>query len=348
MLTFQPMDLTDPVYHPNNKVSSLNKFFASLLNDQRNIPFVHFIILVMLTTLPWAVLLFIPGMFHWWLAGLYFLYNAVFLMGPFILMQHNTAHKKLFINKDKYLNNIIPWILGPFFGLTPETYMAHHIGMHHPENNMDDDESTTMYCQRDSFKDFAKYFIAFFFFGFHRLYIYLKLKKRKRLIRRMLLGEGTYFLLTIILLFINWKASVTVFVIPFVFTRFMMMAGNWAQHAFIDSQFPDNCYKNSITCINSAYNKKCWNDGYHIGHHIYPWMHWTEMPQEFLKNINVYKAEDAIVFRKVDYFAIWFMLMTKNYKRLAKYYVQLNPEMNRSNSDVINLLKERAKKFISK
>jgi fatty acid desaturase len=301
-------------------------------------------VLVMLTTVPFAILLFIPGFFKWWLAVLYFVYY-VYLMGPFILMQHNVAHKKLFKRKYDYLNNVIPWFLGPFFGLTPETYFAHHIGMHHPENNMPEDLSTTLKSQRDSFLDFMKYFLRFFFMGIMDLFYYLKRKKRNKILWKMVLGEGTYIILTILLLFINWKATVTVFIIPFVFTRFMMMAGNWAQHAFIEKKEPGNCYKNSITCINSFYNKRCWNDGYHIGHHIYPWMHWSDMPGEFLNNFDKYMKEDAIVFRKLDYFMIWFFLMTKNYSSLAKYFVELNPERNRSRSEVIDLLRERTRRF---
>ncbi len=345
MNTAIPIIITDPVYLPHKNLSRINVFLSSLLNDPRNLAFLYFIILVMLTTIPCGLLLFFPGIFHWWLAIPYFLYNVIFLMGPFILMQHNAAHKMLFKRKYKFLNNLIPWILGPFFGLTPETYFAHHIGMHHPENNLPPDLSSTMKCRRDSIIDFTKYFFRFFFFIIPELSAYLLHKKRKKIFRRMIIGEGIYILFIIFLLFVNWKASVTVFLIPLVFTRFMMMAGNWAQHAFIDAEAPDNCYRNSITCINSGYNKRCWNDGYHIGHHLYPWMHWTEMPGEFLNNFEKYKMEDALVFKKLDYFLIWLLLMTKSYTTLSNYYVELNPENPRSKEEVFNLLKERTKKL---
>jgi len=345
MNTSISITLTDPVYHEQKSVNGLSKFFASLLNDSRNVPFVYFMLLVMLTTIPFAVVLFIPGMFNWWLAIPYFLYNVIFLMGTFILMQHNVAHNALFRRKYKLLNNIIPWVLAPFFGLTPETYFAHHIGMHHPENNLPPDLSCTMKSRRDSFGDFMSYFLRFFFWVIPDLSIYLKRKNRKKILRRMLTGESAYLVFVIILLFVNWKAAIVVFLFPMVFTRFMMMTGNWAQHAFIDSEAPENCYRNSITCINSGYNKKCWNDGYHIGHHLYPSLHWTEMPEEFLKNIEKYKSEDAIVFRKLDYFMIWFLLMTKNYTSLSKYYVELNTENPRSKEEVIHLLKKRTKRF---
>ncbi len=345
MITAIPITITDPVYHPEKGMSRLNQFIASLLNDARNLPFVYFSILLLFTTVTGGVLLFIPGIFHWWLAGLYFLMNVSLFMGPFILMLHNTSHNILFKRKYKFLNYIIPWIIGPFFGLTPETYFAHHIGMHHPENNLPPDLSTTMKSQRDSFGDFMKYFLRFFFIGMPELSYYLKKKNRIKLLKRLLSGEFSYILLSILLLFVNWKADLMVFIIPLVFVRFMMMAGNWAQHAFIDQNAAENCYKNSITFINSSYNKRCWNDGYHIGHHLYPKKHWTDMPEEFLKNIEKYKNEDALVFRKIDYFTIWFFLMTKNYNALSKYYVELNAEKPRNKNEIIDFLKERTRKF---
>ena len=141
------------------------------------------------------------------------------------------------------------------------------------------------------------------------------------------------------------RATFVVFVFPIIFTRFMMMAGNWGQHAFIDPATPANCYRNNITCVNSPYNKQCFNDGYHIGHHHYPTMHWTDMLVNFMENINSYLKEKAIVFRKLDFSMVWFLLMSKSYGTLAKYYVDLNPNQPKSKSEIIALLKERTRKI---
>ena len=122
-----------------------------------------------------------------------------------------------------------------------------------------------------------------------------------------------------------------------------MMAGNWAQHAFIDASKPADIYNNSITCINTIYNKKCFNDGYHIGHHLRPYLHWTEMPSNFELNIDIYKKNNAIVFSGLDYFQIWFLLMIKNYKKLAANYVELGEI--KSKEEIIILLKNRTKKI---
>ena len=92
-----------------------------------------------------------------------------------------------------------------------------------------------------------------------------------------------------------------------------MMAGNWGQHAFIDPADPANNYTNSVSCINAVYNQKCFNDGYHIGHHVKPHLHWTEMPVDFEKNINKYTEHQSLVFEKIDHFAVWFLLMVNRY-----------------------------------
>jgi hypothetical protein len=149
-------------------------------------------------------------------------------------MLHNTSHRVLFKRKYGFLNKLIPWVLGPFFGETPESYFAHHVGMHHPENNLSEDLSSTMKFQRDSFRDFMRYFLQFFIFVIKDLSFYLKRKGRKKLRQKFLSGESSWYVVVALLLVFNWQATIVVFIFPLVFTRFMMMAGNWGQHAFID------------------------------------------------------------------------------------------------------------------
>jgi len=109
------------------------------------------------------------------------------------------------------------------------------------------------------------------------------------------------------------------------------MMGNWAQHAFVDQDEPDNDYKNSITCINSSYNRQC-----HIGHHANPNMHWTDMPTDFLKNKQKDINNQAIVFEGLDYNQIWFFLVTKQYASFVDIGNQFETQ-----EDVVALLKSR-------
>ena len=182
-------------------------------------------------------------------------------MGPFILMLHNTSHRTLFKRPWGWMNKYIPWVLGPFFGESPETYFAHHVGMHHAENNLEDDLSTTLPYRRDSLPHFLAYFFLFFFGALVQLLTYFAKKRRYSLLLRCALGETLFYVAVGGLFFVNWRATLIVFVIPFLITRFAMMAGNWGQHAFVDEAAPANNYRNSITCINTRYNRRCFNDG---------------------------------------------------------------------------------------
>jgi fatty acid desaturase len=336
------LELTDPGYVHRVKYNFWESFFISLIRDERDLPFIKLSLRILLLVIPVALLLFFH--FSWWLAVPFLVFNIATGLGPFILMLHNTSHRKLFKQEYDVLNKLIPWVLGPFYGETPETYFGHHIMMHHAENNLIDDLSCTMNYQRDNFIDFLKYFFLFFIFGMSDLSFYFKRKNRWKLIRKILLGEIGFLAMCIVLWHYNWQATLVVFVLPFIIARFGMMAGNWGQHAFIDANDPGNNYKNSITCINCNYNKICFNDGYHIGHHLRPNMHWTDMPGELQKNIDKYKQNDAIIFRELDFFVIWFLLVSHNYKTLASKYVDINEKFT-SQEEIILFLKERTAKM---
>lgn len=333
------IELTDPIYHNKENGRALDGFVLKFINDKRDLPFVYLTLRITATVVPFAAVLFFVSGLHWFFYAAYFaLY--IFFLGPYILMLHNTCHRKLFKKQYSAFTKYIHWFLGLFFGQTPETYFHHHIAMHHAENNLEEDLSSTMRYRRDSIRSFLQYLIHFYFLGVLHLSFYFSKKNRHKFAWRVLTGESIYILLMIGLCFYNLPATLVVFVLPLLFTRFSMMAGNWAQHAFIDEKQPENVYTNSITCINTVYNKKCFNDGYHIGHHLRSSLHWTEMPADFLKNIEKYRLNKAVVFAGLDYFQIWFLLMTKNYAYLSKRFVTLT-DQPAANKEIQAFLKSR-------
>jgi len=340
-------DITDPTYVHPGKVSKLDKYFLSLLKDERDLPFVYLTLSISFTLIPLAILLFLPMVsgWLWWLCAVAYLYfNNFRFKGPFGLMLHCTSHRVFFKREYGLFNHYLPWVLGPLFGQTPETYYSHHIGMHHPENNMPDDDSCTMFYQRDSLRGFGMYFSSFFFIGIFNLANYFIKKKRRKLLIRSVRGELIFILGCVGLCFINWPATLVVFILPFVTSRVIMMMGNWAQHAFIAAEDPDNAYKNSITCINTKYNHKCWNDGYHISHHVKPNMHWTEHPLYFRKTIDNYVANDAIVFDGIHFLHVFVFLVRKRYDLLAKYFVNIG-DRYKTDEEIIEFLKLRTQKI---
>lgn len=334
---------TDPIYLPKAKDSAFDRFFSKFINDKRDLPFVYFILQANVVVIPFAAYLFVPGAFRWWLAVAYLAVALLGFMDRYILILHNTSHRPLFKPRYGFLNKYLPWVLGPFFGETPETYFAHHLGMHHPENNLPDDLSSTMRYQRDSLWHWLRYYQHFFWGILFELTAYMWKRRRYRLIRRMLCGEFAFYALVATLCFVNWRATLVVFVIPFLLARFLMMAGNWAQHAFVDASDPANCFKNSLTVINCRYNRRCFNDGYHIGHHRKANRHWTEMPVEFEQDRAQYAANQAIVFEGIDFFVVWALLMLKRYDVLARHFVRLGRDL--SDEQVIALLKDRTRRI---
>jgi hypothetical protein len=329
----------DPVYRPGQTTERQARIAERFICDRRDIPFLKLMAVQSATVISTGVALFFQHAFSWWLAGVH-VALVIYFMGPFILMLHNTSHRRLFREPWGWMNRYIPWVLGPFFGESPEAYFTHHVGMHHPENNLEEDLSTTLPYRRDSFVGFLRYFLHFMFLGLFELAHYFAARRRRVLLWRTLVGELSFYVLAIALWFVSWRADLVVFVAPLIITRFAMMAGNWAQHAFIDESSPENNYRNSITCINSTYNRRCFNDGYHIGHHLKATRHWTELPEEFTRNVSTYEKEGAIVFAGIDFFGVWCCLMLRRYEWLAARFVQLG-EAARSPGEIIELLRNR-------
>ncbi|HRE91384.1 MAG TPA: fatty acid desaturase [Myxococcota bacterium] len=333
------IELTDPTRRADF-YDKLDPMLKPLVKDPRDLPFVVLTFTALLVLVPFAVFMFASPGFSPWFAVAYLGILFLGFIDKYTLMLHCTSHRRLFAKHVDWMNHLIPAVLGPFMGQTPYTYFAHHIGMHHHENNLAEDLSSTLSYRRDSLRGFLHYFGRFFFFGIFELTRYQARRGRWKLFRMALVGELGWVLGVVLLAWLNFWATFTVFIVPFVMIRFLMMAGNWAQHAFVDAAAPENPYKNSLTCINSRYNRRAYNDGYHAGHHVKANRHWTEMPDDFRNNLARYRDEDAIVFTGLDYFQIWALLMAKRYKTLARHFVDLR-EVKRSEDEVVALLKER-------
>jgi fatty acid desaturase len=318
-----------------------------LINDPRDLPFVHLMIACSITALLGLSLYpisraLLPGPSFWLVAGVYLLIWAFWTLDRFILMLHCTSHRILFRREHGWLNHVIPVVLGPFFGETPQTYFCHHMGMHHPENNLADDLSSTMPFQRDRFGHWLAYYLRFLALVMLELPLYFVRRKQNKMALRVLIGEGSFWLVIgLLAAFVDWRATLAVFVIPVLMVRTLMMAGNWAQHAFVDPAHPADPYRNSITCIDSRYNRRCFNDGYHIHHHVKPRCHWSELPGEFETNRTLYGEKDAVVFRGLDFFLVWVLLMTGRYRALAKAFVQLPGAPERSEAEIVEFLHTR-------
>ena len=324
-----------PAYGP----SGLHAWSVKALYDPRDEVFVRLTLKALLVMVPLVAALVFR--FHWALAAAYAA-AWVWLLPQVILMLHNTMHRP-FIRRPRALSHAHPYVMSFLFGI-PTGYMEHHVGMHHVENNLPPDLSSTMQYQRDNFFHFLHYFGKFFFGSVVTLPAYLTRKKRGMLARRALMGELIHWAVIGLACAWDWRTGVVVFAVPYFAVRFLMMMGNWGQHAFIDQNDPGNSLVNSITCINAGYNHKAFNDGYHIGHHVKSNRHWTEMPADFTANVDVYARAGCVVFTGLDFFLVSLLLFTHQHRFLARRFVRLDGSP-RTDDDVVEFLKSRLKPF---
>jgi fatty acid desaturase len=334
-----PLVLTDPHSAPTYGNGPLSRWCQRHLEDARDEVFVR----LTLTAIPLQIALMgglwfavhrphVPA----WIPMAAYLALWGWLVPPMILMLHCTMHRPFV--KVRALAKLHPYVVAFLFGM-PTAYREHHTGMHHVEDNLGEDLSSTLRYRRDSFLDFLRYFSRFFFLIVIELPSYLRRRRRFQLARKALFGELAQYAVNIAAVVIDWRFGLAAFVMPWVLCRLMMMVGNWGQHAFINLERRNNGLSNAITCVNSGYNARCFNDGYHIGHHLRANMHWSEMPGELVANKEKYLANDAIVFKGLDFFAVSVLLWTNQYRTLARRFVRLGAPM--TDDEVIALLKKR-------
>lgn len=335
--------LTDPTEAPRYADGPLTRWCARALHDPRDAVFVRLSLKAGGTMALGMVVLW-----QAWQTGFLppLLVSAVYLaiggwwLAPVILMLHNTMHRP-FIRSPRWLGLAHPYVMSFFFGI-PTGFAQHHVGMHHVEDNEADDLSSTMRYRRDSFLGFLHYFGRFLFFILGELAAYLVRKRRYRMARRAVAGELGHWAVIAAACAADWRFGVVAFVIPTLAVRFAMMVGNWGQHAFLNTDRPNDGLSNAFTCINSGYNRRAFNDGYHIGHHLKQSRHWTEMPQDFEDQRAAYIAADAVVFSGLDSFLVSILLWTRQWKVLARHFVRLDGKP-RSDEDVIAMLKARTR-----
>jgi hypothetical protein len=73
--------------------------------------------------------------------------------------------------------------------------------------------------------------------------------------------------------------------------------------------------------------------------------HWRDHPASFLRAKEQYQAQGALVFQNIDYLAITFRLLRKDYDHLAKCLLPIGDQVGKSHQEIVSLLKRKTRRF---
>ena len=289
------------------------------------------------------------GLYHHfsYLHGVLHAIMQVWYTGSYTLMMHQHIHMGGVLNrKYAWFDKSFPYILDPLHGHTWNSYYFHHVKHHHVEGNGPSDLSSTIRYQRDSIWHFLHYVGRFYFFVWLDLPLYfLRKKQYSNSIKTASFELGSLLFIYVMATYVSFKPTLFVYIIPLMITRLGLMIGNWGQHAFVDEVEPDSDFRSSITLIDVASNRYCFNDGYHTSHHLNPRRHWRDHPIAFLGQKHTYAKEGALVFHNIDYLMITFKLMRRDYKHLARCLIPIGSQIGMSIDEIAALLETKTRRF---
>jgi hypothetical protein len=345
---FSSWDLStvQPPFGLNQRLlSPYIRWARSIVRNQNDVIMMTHLILYFTTSVPSALILlyvkfnYIHGILHSLM--------QVWYAGTYTLMMHQHIHMRGILAKSySWFDHAFPYITDPLHGHTWNSYYHHHVKHHHIEGNGPDDLSSTIRLQRDSVLDFLYYVGRFFFLVWLDLPLYFIRKGRTTMAMKTAFFElGNYAFIYLMARYVSFRATLFVFMIPLLMMRIGLIIGNWGQHAFIDDVDPDSDFRSSITLIDVASNRYCFNDGYHTSHHLNPRRHWRDHPISFLQQKDIYAKENALVFRNIDYLMITFKLLAKDYTYLAKCLVPIGDQIGMTIPEIAALLETKTRRF---
>lgn len=322
----------------------LDRWLCSPLRDERDLVFMRIaVVCAAFVGIGAALIYAAPPAIQIALAPVYWFVLFTRLSDRFAALLHAIAHRPAFQKRAAWIESAIRYGLSPFFGLSPHLYFALHVGMHHFENNGAHDLTSTAPYRRDNVIDFARYALRFVLLGPIELVLYLRANERTKAANLLAMGTVLHLGVLATLLVVAPIPTFIVFGMPALLMPLALIAGNWAQHALVDPDEPTNLYRNSITLLNSRHNRRCYNDGYHLVHHLRPGLHWSEIPDAFESSLERLVDEDPVVLDGVDgYRDVWLDLMLKRYERMAARMIDLG-DRERSIEERVELLRARTR-----
>lgn len=205
----------------------------------------------------------------WQLAGLVALLMVVQVSCGAVC--HNHHHTALFTRA--WANRLIETVMYLQTGTSPLSWTIHHnIGHHHDYLDQSRDparwqeaDGRVMHRLKYDFYNAAMIYPEIWKIGRRHPALFARFK------RWFLIGN----LVLAGFVLVDPLNALIVFVLPMLFMLVVLLDNTFQQHSGLDT---DNHFHASRNVEHPLYNLTSWNLGYHTAHHLYPGIHWSELP----------------------------------------------------------------------
>ncbi|XQE68669.1 fatty acid desaturase [Pseudomonas sp. P3C3] len=317
-----------------------------VLKDPRDEPILAGAITLALTALPIFIAQLILVEIYWPLVlGFY-----AFVYGPNIRAfvrsfscMHQEGHKVGGVFKrssvlEKWTGNSFLYMFFAIpMGLTP--HAAAHLQQHHRENAGPLDIYATARYDHANAWHFIVYMVREVMYQQFLVspYLYFRSKRRTAQMNSMIIGNLLHLALFALLATYSLPIAVLYMLVPWCASNFLMGVIHWSQHAFYGGQQdPKDFMYNTVTLLEKPVNML--NEGYHVCHHHWENVHWSESPALFERIKPEMRAAQSMVFRDLSVLDLFLMLMLRRFGAMADKLDWWEPL---SREEKIALLKRR-------
>lgn len=236
-------------------------------------------------------------------------------------------------------NSFLYMFFAIHMGLTPHALA--HLQQHHRENAGPLDLYATARYDHANLWHFVVYMVREVMYQQFLIspYLYFRSREKRRQMRAMLVGNLIHLALFAALALYSLPIALFYMLVPWCASNVLMGVIHWSQHAFYGGQEdPKDFMYNTVTLLEKPVN--ILNEGYHVCHHHWANVHWSESPELFERIKPEMQVAQSMVFRDLSVMDLFLLLVLRRFDRLADKLEWWQPL---SHEEKVALLRKRVK-----